>query len=238
MSATTAGVGPSFFDGLTEEDVDWILGHLDQREFLAGETILAEGDSPGEIFIIQTGEADVLMEDDRGEQHLLNRVGPGTGIGEMSVFTGRPVSASVRAASDIVVLCMTKSDFRRIGSMFPRIYENLGAALSERLVDSNRRALRETTTRVTSLIDGGGPPLLAYALASSIAWHTVQPVLLLVGQEDEDLAALARGARAPAGRHRSAATGVRRRRRVAGLERRRGDSKRPGHLRARRRARA
>src|SRR6476646_4941262 len=113
VSATTAGVGPSFFDGLTEEDVEWILGHLEQGEFLAGETILAEGDSPGEIFIIQSGEADVFMEDDRGEQHLLNRVGPGTGIGEMSVFTGRPVSASVRAASDIVVLKMTKSDFRR-----------------------------------------------------------------------------------------------------------------------------
>ena len=197
MSATTAGVGPSFFDGLTEEDVEWILGHLDQREFLAGETILAEGDSPGEIFIIQTGEADVFMEDDRGEQHLLNRLGPGTGIGEMSVFTGRPVSASVRAASDIVVLRMTKSDFRRIGSMFPRIYENLGAALSERLVDSNRRALRESTTRVTALIDGGAPPLLAYALASSIAWHTAQPVLLLTAQADEDLTALAQGAALP-----------------------------------------
>ena len=197
MSATTAGVGPSFFDGLAEEDVEWILGHLETREFAAGETILAEGDSPGRSSYIQTGEADVFMDDDRGEQHKLNRVGPGTGLGEMSVFTGHPVSASVRAASDLVVLRMTKSDFRRIGSMFPRIYENLGAALSERLVDSNRRALRESTTRVTALIDGGAPPLLAYAVASSIAWHTVQPVLLLVTQASGDLAALAQGNAVP-----------------------------------------
>jgi NTE family protein len=83
--------------------------------------------------------------------------------------------------------------------MFPRIYENLGAALSQRLVASNRSALREETSRITPLVDGGGPPLLAYALASSIAWHTIHPVLLIVaGDLGEDLAALARaGAAAP-----------------------------------------
>ena len=192
VNVTRAQTGPSFFDGLSEEDVAWVLGHLEQRTFGAGETILGEGDTPTEVYIIQSGEADIFMEDERGEQHHLNRIGQGAGIGEMSMFTGRPASATVRAVSDVVVGAMTKSDFRRIGSMFPRVYENLGATLSERLVESNRRSIRETTSRVTALVDGGGPPLVAYALAGSIAWHTGQPVLLVTGRTDGELAALAR----------------------------------------------
>lgn len=188
------GIGHTFFDGLSDEDSSWILSHLDRREFRAGETLLAEGDAPGEVYIVESGDLDVLMADDRGEQHLLNRVGPGGSLGEMSIFTGRPVSATVRAATDVTVFVMTKPDFRRFAAMFPRIYENLGAALSERLVDSNRRALRDTNTHVTGVVDGGAPPLLAYALASSIAWHTAKPVLLIAPEVDGELAAIAEAA--------------------------------------------
>jgi NTE family protein len=74
-----------------------------------------------------------------------------------------------------------KSDFRRIGSMYPQLYENLGAMLSARLVEADRRHVRDETARVTLLEDGGGPPLAAYALACSIAWHSVEPTLLVLG---------------------------------------------------------
>ena len=152
MSTTATGIGPSFFDGLGEDDVGWILSHLEQREFASGQTILAEGDAPGEIYIVRSGEADVYMQDDRGVEHRLNRIGPGTSLGEMSLFTGHPVSATVRAASGLVVLVMTNSDFRRIAAMFPRIYENLGAALSQRLSSANE-SITSLRALLTSLRD-------------------------------------------------------------------------------------
>jgi NTE family protein len=194
VTTSAPGTVPSIFDGLSEDDVTWILDHLERRKFEAGQTILAEGDAPGELYIVESGETDVFMEDDRGNEHLLNRLGAGATLGEMSLFTGHPVSATIRAASNLVVLVMTQPEFRRIATTYPRIYENLGAALSQRLVASNRRALREDTTRITTLVDGGGPPLAGYALAASIAWHSGKPALLVVaGELDEDLAALARG---------------------------------------------
>jgi NTE family protein len=190
LTAAT-GIGPSFFDGLADEDASWILAHLDKRTFEPGEMLLAEGDAPSQVFIVESGELAVHMSDDRGEQHLLNRVGPGASLGEMSLFTGRPVSATVSAASEVTVFVMTDVEFRRFASMFPRIYENLGAAISQRLVDSNRKAVRDTTTRVTAAVDAGAPPILAYALASSIAWHTAKPSLLITRDLTGDLAALA-----------------------------------------------
>ena len=185
------GIGPSFFDGLAAEDASWILSHLDKQVFEPGEMLLAEGDAPAQVYIVESGELEVHMSDDRGEQHLLNRVGPGASLGEMSLFTGRPVSATVRAATEVTVFVMTDVEFRRFAAMFPRIYENLGAAISQRLVDSNRKAVRDTTTRVTAAVDLGAPPILAHALAASIAWHTGKPSLLLTRHLDGDLEALA-----------------------------------------------
>jgi NTE family protein len=173
--------GVSFFDGLAEEDLRWILERLDRRTFAAGETMLAEGDAPSEIYVIEDGSADVLMTDARGGEHKLNRVGAGGSLGEMSVFSGRPVSATVRAASDTTVYVLAKSDFRRIGSMYPQLYENLGSMLAARLVDANHRHVHDERARIALVEDGGGPPLAAYALACSIAWHSVEPTLLVLG---------------------------------------------------------
>ncbi len=172
---------PSFFEGIAEDDLQWILEHLDRRTFAAGETMLAEGDAPTEIYVIEEGSVDVLMADGRGGEHKLNRVGPGGSLGEMSVFSGRPVSATVRAATDVTVHVLGKSDFRRIGSLYPQLYENLGSMLSARLVESDRRHVRDERARVTLLEYAGAPPLAAYALACSVAWHAVEPTLLVLG---------------------------------------------------------
>ena len=173
--------GTSFFDGLGDDDLRWILERLDRRSFAAGETMLAEGDEPTEIYVIEEGTVDVLMTDGRGVEHQLNRVGPGGSLGEMSVFSGRPVSATVRAATDVSVYVLGKGDFRRVGSMFPQLYENLGAMLSARLVEADRRHVHDERARVTLLEDSGGHPYAAYALACSIAWHSVEPTLLVLG---------------------------------------------------------
>ena len=171
----------SFFDGLSDEDLRWILDHLDHRSFAAGDTMLAEGDAPSEIYVVDEGTVEVVMTDARGREHMLNRVGPGGSVGEMSVFSGRPVSATVRAATDVTVHVLGKSDFRRVGSMYPRLYENVGSMLAARLVEADHRHVHDDRARIAVLDDGGGPPLAAYALVASIAWHAVEPALLVLG---------------------------------------------------------
>lgn len=185
---------PSFFDGIAEDDLRSILERLDRRAFEAGETILLEGDAPSELYVIDEGIASVLITDGRGREHQINRVGPGGSLGEMSVFSGRPVSATVRAATDVTVRVLTGDDVRRLGSLHPRLYENLGAMLSARLAEADRRYVKENRARTTLVEAAGGPPLAAYALACSVAWHSVEPTLLVLGpgaQPDAALAALA-----------------------------------------------
>lgn len=181
----TYGAGPWCFDGLSEEDLNGILHPLEWRRFPEGATVLAEGDSPRHICIIQSGTAEIFVRDRHGVVHRVSEVGPGTTVGEMSVFTGQPVSATVRASSDLDVLILGETDFYRAANTFPQIYRNLGAMLSQRLSRANRLALGETTRPATPLVDYGAPPLLGYALASSLAWHTRAAVLLVVVSRED-----------------------------------------------------
>src|SRR4051794_31159818 len=180
----TGPAAPSFFQGLTEEDLAWVLERLEHRQFAAGTTVLREGDSPREVYVIEAGAADIFVADRLGGDVPISRVGPGATLGEMSLFTGQPASATVRATTDLDVLVLSEADFRRAAAAFPRIYLNLGAILSERLARSNRHMARDSRGRVTLLVDWDAPPLLGYALACSLAWHTRASTLLVVLGED------------------------------------------------------
>ncbi len=171
----------SFFEGIPAADLARILGRLARRRFPAGSLILTEGETVGEMYIVQDGLAEVLIG---AAEHLLSRIGAGGTLGEMSLITGQPASASVRAASDVEVLVLTREDFEDIADQLPVVYRNLGAILSRRLNRTNSRWLRAASGRMALLHDGGAPPLLGYAMACSVAWHTRKPVLFIAVTPD------------------------------------------------------
>lgn len=169
----------SFFDGVSDEQLASVVGSLNRRTFSAGASMLVEGESLRNLYVVRSGSADVFVADRTGVEHHVNRVGPGGTLGEMSLLTGEPVSAMVRAASEVEVLVLSASEFHRAAAALPRIYQNVAAVLSRKLYHADRRALDSTTGVLAWLVDEGAPPLLGYALACSIAWHSRRPTLLL-----------------------------------------------------------
>jgi len=185
---------PAFFDGVETEELKSLLAALPRRRFPVGSVLIAEGDSPREMYIAESGRADVLVADRHGNEHQVGRIVPGTAIGEMSLLTGQPAAGTVRAAEELEVLVLSRAELERVASRFPRIYRNVSAVLAERLAQTNRVSLRDLRGRLTILKDSGGPPLLGYALACSVAWHARSSTLLLVVAADEvpaELSALA-----------------------------------------------
>jgi NTE family protein len=184
---------PAFFDGIETEELKSLLGALPRRSFPAGSVLIAEGDAPREMYIAESGRADVLVADRHGQEHQVGRIVPGTAIGEMSLLTGQPAAGTVRAAEELEVLVLSRAELERVAIRFPRIYRNVSAVLAERLAQTNRVSLRNLRGRLTLLRDFGGPPLLGYALASSVAWHARSSTLLLVLGDDvpAELSALA-----------------------------------------------
>jgi NTE family protein len=175
---------PSFFEGLPADDLAGILERLARRRFAAGSVLLGEGETVQEMYIVQDGLAEVLIVDHHGAEHLLSRIGSGGTLGEMALFTGQPASATVRAVSDVEVLVFTRDEFEQVADRLPVVYRNLGVILSRRLSRTNNRWLSASAGRIMLLEDAGAPPLLGYALACSVAWHTRKPTLFVaVGTE-------------------------------------------------------
>jgi NTE family protein len=170
----------SIFDGLPSTTLHHILDGREQHTFVPGETIILEGERVERLHVIQSGEADVYLVDAFGSEHLLNRVGAGSALGEMSVATGQPASATVRASDRLETVSLTPNEFREVADRYPQIHWNITAILAERLARADRRALEAAQGKITILQDRGAPPLVGYALACSAAWHAGRSVLQLI----------------------------------------------------------
>jgi CRP-like cAMP-binding protein len=179
------------FDGVPPEEIEGTLDVLHRRRFPAGSTVIAQGDTADELYVVEAGVADVFVAGRGGMEHRVGSVHAGGTLGEMSLFTGLPAAGTVRASTDLDVLVVDSSEFDRIATEFPVVYRNLGAILSERLARTNRLATHEGSGRVVLLRDWGGAPLHVYALAASIAWHTRGSTILVVVADDPAVETLA-----------------------------------------------
>ncbi|MDQ3893130.1 MAG: patatin-like phospholipase domain-containing protein, partial [Actinomycetota bacterium] len=187
--------GPgSVFDGIPSEELERLLGRAEPRRFRAGAVILAEGEMPPAVYVIQSGSAGVFLHDEYGRDQLLGRIEAGTTFGEMSLITGDPAAATIRASDELEALVVPKEDFERLAGRYPTMYRNLAGILAERLERTSRLAAEREPGRITVLQDWGAPALLAYAIACSVAWHTRKRALLVaLGDEfSEELQRFAR----------------------------------------------
>jgi NTE family protein len=172
-------VAATLFGGVPLDTLERSLRHLARRQFAAGTVVISEGDRLREMYIVETGDADVSVVDRWGSAHHVNRVGPGDVLGEMSMFTGRTASATVRALQDLTVIVLSDLEFHELADAFPRLYHNLGAIVSRKLYRADRLRLDTPPTGAVTVLDGESEPLAGYGLASSLAWHARAPVLLI-----------------------------------------------------------
>jgi CRP/FNR family cyclic AMP-dependent transcriptional regulator len=80
------------------EILDYCTGGV-RREVPAGAAILKEGSKTGRLFVLITGQLEVI----RGDNVVAVLTEPGAVTGEMSLLLDRPHTATVRAAADSTI---------------------------------------------------------------------------------------------------------------------------------------
>src|SRR3954447_26544189 len=116
----------SFFTGFTADQCQAMLEGIERQHLVAGATILRAGEV-AELKVIVSGSAEVFLTDGAGTDRSLRVLGPGQSLGEMSLFTRDPATASARALTDLELLCIPPDQFHRMAAAFPQLYVNLGA---------------------------------------------------------------------------------------------------------------
>ena len=102
------------FSGHTDTQLQKLSGLAGRRTVVAGERIIVEGELPGELFVIETGEFAIILEPAQGKQSArdipLVTLGRGQIVGEISLIDRGPRSASVQCVSDQATLLVFDLD--------------------------------------------------------------------------------------------------------------------------------
>lgn len=110
---------------------------LSAHTLAPGDFAFREGDAGAEVFIVLSGELEVLKQSQRGEQARVAILGPGDWFGEMSVIDVHPRSASVRALADSQLVTMSLAALevlrQRDVSAYAAIVLGLAREMSRRL---------------------------------------------------------------------------------------------------------
>jgi CRP-like cAMP-binding protein len=122
------------FQGLEPRTIEQLAQSFKERDFDAGETIAEQGKSGIGFFVIEKGEADVMIDGNK-----VATLGAGEHFGEIALIDDHARTATVTAKTELHTYGLTAWDFR------PLVEGN--ATIAWRLLQELAKLLRESYER-------------------------------------------------------------------------------------------
>ncbi len=97
------------FAECSKKDLAEVARLMTELELSDGQELMHEGGRAGSFVIIESGTADIVKDG-----QVVNSVGPGDFVGELSLILSHPPNATVRATSDMVVHVADRSGFSQL----------------------------------------------------------------------------------------------------------------------------
>lgn len=132
-------IAPYFADGAA---LDRFMGYLRPLELAADEALIRQGDPPGGMFFLETGELAARLGGGEREAIRLRSVsGPGAVLGEVAFYLRRSRTASVHAVRPSRVFELDRESLTRMESDDPEaaagFHKMMATLLSDRLAATN-----------------------------------------------------------------------------------------------------
>ncbi|HSH03980.1 MAG TPA: cyclic nucleotide-binding domain-containing protein [Anaerolineae bacterium] len=109
----------SFFKDQSLELVTELAKKLTPVELKADEVLFYLGDKGDALYIVDSGQIKVYVNNEQGEEVILNLFGPGDNFAEMALVDGRPRSATAAAVDDTKLLRLGQLDFLEAMDHYP-----------------------------------------------------------------------------------------------------------------------
>ncbi len=117
-------------------------------ELRAREVLFHAGDTGAGCYYLRSGAAKAAVIAKDGQERLLAVLGPGSLIGELSLFDDLPRSATVSALRPCKLMHLTKASFFQLADNNPAIYRLSLKLLTERLRGTNDSVVAQGTVTV------------------------------------------------------------------------------------------
>lgn len=124
------------FASLSKKDLQRVAKASDEVGIEAGRTLVEQGRTGHEFFLIIEGSAAV-----RRNNRKVTDLGPGQYFGELAILDRGPRSASVVANTDMKVLVLGQREFVGVLDSIPGMAYKLLTVMAQRLREADTRAL-------------------------------------------------------------------------------------------------
>ena len=193
----------ALFRNLQPEETAAIIARLQPARYEQGARILERGVWHGRLHIIATGKVSVDVgtsfstsgaDEREGVEtrpasfakgpYIVAHLGPGECLGEISLITGEPPTATVRAEQDTTVWSLSQTDFLTLLVACPTLLQNINHILALRLERTNQQILFNHAAVLVwlALVDQSARPVersLAFHIADALAACSRKRVLML-----------------------------------------------------------
>jgi CRP/FNR family cyclic AMP-dependent transcriptional regulator len=114
------------FRGLSRKHLKWLAGYCDIADFMAGHSIVREGDPGDAFYVVLTGQATLTAGD-----RFIGRVLPGDHFGEIAVIDGGPRTATVTSETPMTLVILSRDNFRTAMKDDPELAYHMMTALAQ-----------------------------------------------------------------------------------------------------------
>jgi len=109
------------------------------EKFGPGEVIFQEGDPGRHVYVIRTGNVEVLANRPDGSRQVIAHLYPGDHFGELALLRDAPRTATIRTTTAVQLLKMSPSNFLALYFSLPGFRDNVSEIMKSRLNELKAR---------------------------------------------------------------------------------------------------
>jgi CRP/FNR family transcriptional regulator, cyclic AMP receptor protein len=133
---------------VTSQQIEQLAQASVGQKVAAGHALMNEGDRPSGLVFLLQGGVEILKHGPDGQRQSLAKIDAPTLLGEMSLITDRPTSATVMAVTECELQLLTKAQFQRLiaGDSIAayKLIMTIAGMLAERLAKLDRKVIELT----------------------------------------------------------------------------------------------
>jgi CRP-like cAMP-binding protein len=111
---------------------------LVEEEFGQGVAIFQQGDTGQHVYVVKSGNVEVVRTHADGTTEVMGVLGPGDHFGEMALLGHAPRNATVRTVTPVRVLKMSGGNFAVLYTSLPGVREQFTKVMESRLAELRR----------------------------------------------------------------------------------------------------
>ncbi len=139
------------FSNMDEAEVTGIRAIMEANTFAPGQVIFREGELGDHFHVIMDGEVEFITQDSEANELVLDTASQGGFFGELSLLTGGPRSARVRAVTKVSTLALDRTEFFDFLMKHPHAAIDVLQVLGKRLIRSDDLLRKSVSQNVNEI---------------------------------------------------------------------------------------